>query len=70
MRNFQRAAQRRHARDAVIGRLGGVLATQGKRPGIQGGIVEDEADSAVIQPSPAVAIVAEGERLREGKRRR
>src|SRR5208282_548680 len=65
MRNFQRAAQHRHSRDAIISGLGCVLATQGKRPRIQGGIVEDEADAAVIKPSPAVAVIAEGESLRE-----
>ena len=46
--NLQGAAEGRHTGDAVVGRLGGILATQGKGPGIQSGIVEDEPDSAII----------------------
>src|SRR5205807_262244 len=55
-----------HTRDPVISRLGGVLAAQRKRPGIERGIVEDESDAAVIQSPRALATIPERHHLREG----
>ena len=65
MRNLQRAAQGRDARHAVIRGLGRVLAGQGKLLRVQRGVVEGDADSAVVQPFPAIAVIAERGQLRE-----
>src|ERR1700732_2872162 len=59
MRNFQRPAQCPHPGNPVVSRLRYVLSAQRKGAGVQGRVVEDDSDSAVVQSFRAVAMVAE-----------
>ena len=69
MRNSERASQRGHSGDPVVTGLRCVLPAQGKGPGIQGGIVENDADAPGVESFGPVAISPKRLKLRERRGR-
>src|SRR6185437_3853178 len=66
MRDANRAAEIRDALNVVVAGLGRVLAGVGIAARIERGVIEDEAESAVIEAGETAAIIAERCRLRKG----
>ena len=66
-RDLERTAESAQASEAVVGKLGAILAGDGERAGVQVRIVHREADAAVVEPAAAGAEVAECGRLAEGR---
>ena len=63
VRDADGAAERGDAGDGVVGGLGAVETAEGVGPGVERGVVVDDAEAAVVETSGALARVAEA--LRE-----
>ena len=68
MRNAQRAAKSGDASEPVVAEFGYIESRDGVRLSVEGGIAEDGSDAAVVERAACTA-VAEGGKLREGRRR-
>jgi hypothetical protein len=67
VRDQQRAAEGSEALQVVVAGFGGVLTGKRKRTGVEGGVIDGDADAAVVERTSALAVIAESGRLGEGR---